>query len=325
MKSRHSFFIVFIFTILSVSVAIGKIGDPKPITKDNIQYQSHRHTVWATNLGTKKALWKTTIPMATYRGPVDPHLEEDIQWNIISSLRIEGQILIVKNSKGESFNLNSVTGKLITKRQQSGAKRPFIDVASEDGSDPLLEDIKKSASEDDADAQCLLANLYRDGDGIEKNLMKAAELYRLAAQQGHDLAQLKLGYCCRDGIGLQKDKIQAYVWFNISANNGGVLNGKGRAGELMEEIRETLTSKQLETARAEVEHLEHLISTREKKNYTAIIRQLSQNGWTVTMRKDDDGSHNVIATKNGNTSISHAPNWRVAFISVWQQCEKWSD
>ncbi len=175
MKSKHSFFTVFIFTILSVSVAIGKVGDPKPITKDNVQYQSHRHTVWATNLSTKKPLWKTTIPMATYRGTVDHHLEEDIQWNIISSLRMEGQILIVKNSKGESFNLDSVTGKLITKRQQSGAKRPIIDVAGEDRSDPLLEGIKKSASEGDADAQCLLANLYREGDGIEKNLMKAAE------------------------------------------------------------------------------------------------------------------------------------------------------
>jgi hypothetical protein len=49
--------------------------------------------------------------MAEDREDVDPRLEGDIRWNIISSLQIEGKILVVTNSIGEKFNLDSLTGE----------------------------------------------------------------------------------------------------------------------------------------------------------------------------------------------------------------------
>lgn len=313
----------FVFVITVTCSAFGKIADPKPITQDNIRYQSHRHSVWATDLRTEKVLWKTDVPMDKYREPFDPDLEEDVQWNIISSLKLQGGILHLENSKGESFRLNSATGKLITKRQQSGAEA--ADINGEAGSEPLLESIKRSASEGDADAQCLLANLYAEGDGIAKDLAKAANLYRLAAEQGHDEAQVRLGACYRDGVGVLKSNTKAYVWFNISAENGGALNGRGRAGELVDEIRKTLSAKELEEAEAEMKGLQKEISAREKENYSRIIRQLNKAGWKVSMRKGDNGSHIVDAKKEGKTSTAQAPNWRVAFISVWRQCEQWPE
>tara|TARA_B100000959_G_C14829099_1_gene561094 strand:+ start:107 stop:766 length:660 start_codon:yes stop_codon:yes gene_type:complete len=104
--------ILLLFTLLPVSSALGKIGDPRPLINGNIRYESHRHTVWVTDIRTKKVLWKTTIPMARFRGDVDPRLERDVQWNIIISLKLEGQTLVVTNSKGEKFKLDSRTGKL---------------------------------------------------------------------------------------------------------------------------------------------------------------------------------------------------------------------
>ena len=80
---------------------------------------------------------------------------------------------------------------------------------------------------------------------MPKNLSKAAKLYLLAAEQGHDKAQLKLGYCYKDGLGVPKDKTKAYVWFSISANNGGALNGRGRAGELADEISVLLPNNEI--------------------------------------------------------------------------------
>tara|TARA_A100001037_G_C14974181_1_gene555119 strand:+ start:338 stop:700 length:363 start_codon:yes stop_codon:yes gene_type:complete len=107
--------LLFLFTLLPVSSVLGKIADPKPLINGNVRYQSHRHTVWATDVGKNKVLWKTKIPMAYYRGDVDPRLEKDVQWNIITSLKLKGKILLVTNSKRENFNLDSVTGKLLKK------------------------------------------------------------------------------------------------------------------------------------------------------------------------------------------------------------------
>ena len=110
--------ILILFALLPVSSALGKIADPRPLIHGNVRYESHRHTVWATDIGTKKVLWETRISMSYYRGEVDPRREKDVQWNIISSLRIEGNILVIKNSIGETFKLDFVTGKLLKKRQK---------------------------------------------------------------------------------------------------------------------------------------------------------------------------------------------------------------
>ena len=113
---------ILVLFLLLVHSVLGKIGDPRPLTVGHVRYESHRHTVWATDVRTKKVLWKTGIPMSYYRGEVDPRLERDVQWNIITSLKLKGKILVIKNSKGENFNLNSVTGKLLKKAVEEGNK-----------------------------------------------------------------------------------------------------------------------------------------------------------------------------------------------------------
>ena len=189
--------------------------------------------------------------------------------------------------------------------------------------DELLESIKRSASAGDADAQCLLATLLLEGNGIVKDQSEATKLYRMAASQGHDYAQLKLRYCYKEGLGVPRNNFKAYIWFNISADNGGELNGLGRAGELMVKIRQTLSLKEIEKADKKTKRLKQEILDVEKKNYSKIMKKLNRDGWTVTMRKDDDGSHKVEAKKDGKTATSCAPNWRVAFISVRNHCEMW--
>jgi TPR repeat protein len=195
----------------------------------------------------------------------------------------------------------------------------------EGGPDQCLENMITSASEGDADSQYRLAVLYTEGDGIDKDLPKAASLFRKAAEQGHDNAQLKMGYCYRDGAGVLKNTAKAYVWFAMSAQNGEALNGRGKAGELADEIRKTLPSDELQKAEAELQRLQKSVFEREQENYSNIVSQLNKAGWKVTMRRGADGSHNVEARKEGNTSVSHAPNWRLAFVSVLRQCENWPE
>ena len=116
MRIQAPILVLLLFTQLPVSSVLGKIGDPKPLINGNVRYQSHRHTVWATDISKNKVLWKTKIPMSYYRGDVDPRLERDVQWNIITSLKLKGKILLVTNSKRENFNLDSGTGKLLEKK-----------------------------------------------------------------------------------------------------------------------------------------------------------------------------------------------------------------
>ena len=113
---------MLLFFLSSVVSVQGKIADPKPIINGNVRYESHRHTVWATDIGTEKVLWETGIPMAYYRGDIDPRLERDVQWNIITYLNLKGKILLITNSKGEIFKLDSVTGKLFKKPVEEGKK-----------------------------------------------------------------------------------------------------------------------------------------------------------------------------------------------------------
>ena len=113
---------ILVLFLLFVPSVLAKIGDPRPLTVGHVRYESHRHTVWATDVRTKKVLWKTGIPMSYYRGEVDPRLERDVQWNIITSFKLKGKILLVTNSKGETFKLDSVTGKRLKKAVEEGNK-----------------------------------------------------------------------------------------------------------------------------------------------------------------------------------------------------------
>ena len=55
------------------------------------------------------------------------------------------------------------------------------------------------AEDGDADAQHYLGNMYSDGKGVPENDNTAVEWYTLAAEQGHEYAQLYLGWSLKFG------------------------------------------------------------------------------------------------------------------------------
>ena len=52
---------------------------------------------------------------------------------------------------------------------------------------------RKAAEQGLAQAQCRLGDFYEYGEGVTKDLVKAAEWYRKAAEQGLAQAQCRLG------------------------------------------------------------------------------------------------------------------------------------
>ena len=193
--------------------------------------------------------------------------------------------------------------------------------------DLQFNEVKLAAAEGDAETQYELAELYAEGDGVEQNLVEAVKWYRKAAEQGHDSAQFEVGLSYQNGKGVPQSVTEAYIWLNISAENGARLNGRGRAGELADEIRKNLPANQLKRTENIAKRRQKEISRRVEENYIRIINELNADGWKINMKIEADGTHFARAFRHAkpvsNTAQASAPNWRIAFISLRRQCQNW--
>lgn len=88
----------------------------------------------------------------------------------------------------------------------------------------------------DAKTQNALGVRYEQGQGVTKDLEKAADWYRLAAQQGLAAAQYNLGRLIEEGSGVAQDPERAIEWYRKAAaqehaeaqHNLGALYDQGR-------------------------------------------------------------------------------------------------
>ena len=70
-------------------------------------------------------------------------------------------------------------------------------------------------------AQVVLANRYF-AEGDLQDIAKAAFWYRRAADQGHQVAQFKLGEIYQFGFGVEADGNESHFWYALSAAQGHV-------------------------------------------------------------------------------------------------------
>ncbi|HUN52434.1 MAG TPA: tetratricopeptide repeat protein [Candidatus Sulfotelmatobacter sp.] len=76
------------------------------------------------------------------------------------------------------------------------------------------------AEQGDVAAMRNVGQLYRFGQGTEKNPAKAAEWYRRAADAGLDRAQANLGALYLSGEGVPQNYAEAARWFGLAARHG---------------------------------------------------------------------------------------------------------
>ena len=69
------------------------------------------------------------------------------------------------------------------------------------------------ADEKNDGAQYMLGILYFNGDGVEKDLVRSAQWYRKAAENGHESAQYELALCYLYGDGVEANTEEAIHWF----------------------------------------------------------------------------------------------------------------
>jgi hypothetical protein len=92
-----------------------------------------------------------------------------------------------------------------------------------------IEELRRCAERDDAQAQVHLAQMLVEGDGMAQDVAKACEWLARAATLGHPWAARRLGVCYRDGEGVAKDPKQAFTWFYKAAEGGDAM-GMGLVG-----------------------------------------------------------------------------------------------
>jgi TPR repeat protein len=68
---------------------------------------------------------------------------------------------------------------------------------------------KLSADQGNSSGQCKYGVCLQNGLGITKDLSGAAEYYRLSADQGNSSGQCNFGVCLEKGLGIAKDMVRA--------------------------------------------------------------------------------------------------------------------
>ena len=77
--------------------------------------------------------------------------------------------------------------------------------------------------------------MHAGGLGFPQDHAEAAVWYRRAAEQGHGSAQYNLAQMYFDGNGVERDPVLAHVWANLASANGHADGGTLRdaaAGQL---------------------------------------------------------------------------------------------
>jgi TPR repeat protein len=76
---------------------------------------------------------------------------------------------------------------------------------------------QKAADQGNIPAQIHLADLYRDGRGVLRDMAQAVAWYRKAANQGDAGAEGTLGLLYSVGMGIPRDDVEAYFWLSLAA------------------------------------------------------------------------------------------------------------
>jgi len=79
---------------------------------------------------------------------------------------------------------------------------------------------RRSANGGDGRAQAILAGLYGSGQGVERNEKESVKWYKKSAESGDSLGQLSLGILYANGRGVRQDALAALKWYRLSAEQG---------------------------------------------------------------------------------------------------------
>jgi TPR repeat protein len=106
--------------------------------------------------------------------------------------------------------------------------------------------------------------MYDYGEGVLQDYVEAGKWYRLAAEQGHALAQGNLGALYGNGQGVPQEYVQAHMWFSLAASSLPPGEDHVRAVQYRDLVAKRMTPAQI----AEAQKLAREWKPREEKSET---------------------------------------------------------
>lgn len=81
--------------------------------------------------------------------------------------------------------------------------------------------LKPIANRGEPEAQCIIANIYHLGLGLERNILEAVKWYKKSAEQGYGLASNNLaGIFLIGDDGIEVDQAEAEQWYKKAIEQG---------------------------------------------------------------------------------------------------------
>jgi TPR repeat protein len=90
--------------------------------------------------------------------------------------------------------------------------------------------------------------MYRTGRGLRTNLNKAVQFMRLAAERGHAEAQYRYAEMFAEGQGLDRDGIQAYKFLTLAAKRTSDSRIRNAATKTRKQVAAGLSAEQRQDA-----------------------------------------------------------------------------
>lgn len=106
---------------------------------------------------------------------------------------------------------------------------------------------RKAADQGNVAGEIHLAESYRDGRGVARDMTQAAAWYRKAADQGDVGAQGTLAMLYTMGQGVPQSDVDAYFWFDLAASAPSA--GQQRYAANRQNVGTRITAEDLETVR----------------------------------------------------------------------------
>jgi len=118
----HHRFLIRLAVMLLLALLLPQLASAKriapekvdPVVYEGVRYvapneDGRRGYIEAWNVGTNKKLWDLTI----FTNPIDPNLEEDVQWVFIKALNIQDGRLWVTSESGKTYQVDIKTKEIM--------------------------------------------------------------------------------------------------------------------------------------------------------------------------------------------------------------------
>src|SRR6266478_6265371 len=159
--------LTFAALALLPSLALSKRTEPAkvdPVIHEGIRYvapndDGRRGYIEAWDVTTNRKLWELTV----FTNPIDPKLEEDVQWVFINKLSIRGDVLIVTSELGATYQIDLKT-KAIMQSDPEPSQAPGKTAQLHDIPEPIQRAITNGSLAKNYDLSFRMNPFYLGGD-----------------------------------------------------------------------------------------------------------------------------------------------------------------